>query len=147
MRTRVVVLTATALAAAVLAGGCTGGTGEPGSTPSPSGGDVTATPQPPVESPPPESPEPFSPPPRVKPEPTVTAGELSLTGDVVEGVEAGCRLLRTPSGDYLLVVRPEVDGPLLRPGNRVTVRGRLEPELLSYCQQGTPFVVTAASRA
>jgi hypothetical protein len=83
----------------------------------------------------------------VKPEPTVTTGELSLTGDVVEGVEAGCRLLRTPSGDYLLVVRPEVDGPLLRPGNRVTVRGRLEPELLSYCQQGTPFVVTAAGRA
>ena len=72
--------------------------------------------------------------------PPATAGTLTLTGTVTPGVEPGCLLI----DGYLLV-----DGPrdVLRAGNRVTVTGRVEPDLMTTCQQGTPLRVQSAKRA
>jgi hypothetical protein len=65
---------------------------------------------------------------------------LTLTGTVQAGVEADCLLLQ----GYLLVGGPR---DLLRGGDRVTVTGRVQPDLMTTCQQGTPFVVETAEPA
>jgi hypothetical protein len=58
----------------------------------------------------------------------------TLTGIVAAGVESQCLLL----GEYLLVGG---DRAVLRAGARVAVTGRVVPDLMTTCQQGTPFVV------
>jgi hypothetical protein len=42
-----------------------------------------------------------------------------------------------------------VGGPrdVLKPGARVTVTGHSQPDLMTTCQQGTPFVVDTAKPA
>jgi hypothetical protein len=65
-------------------------------------------------------------------------GEMTLTGQIVEGVEAGCRLL----DDYLLLPGPGISRDDIRAGLTVTVRGRVERGMMTTCQQGTPFIVT-----
>jgi hypothetical protein len=60
----------------------------------------------------------------------------TLTGTVVAGVEANCLLLN----QYLLVGG---DRSKLRAGAKVTVTGRARPDLMTTCQQGTPFQVEA----
>ena len=61
----------------------------------------------------------------------------TLTGTVAAGVEHGCLLL----DGYLLVGG---DRAVIRAGARLTVTGRVVPDLITTCQQGTPFVVTSA---
>lgn len=69
----------------------------------------------------------------------------TLTGQVEEGVEAGCTILRTNDGrNFTLVGR--VEG-LLDLAGPVTVRGRVDPELMSHCMQGPIFVVEAIDRS
>lgn len=67
------------------------------------------------------------------------AGASTLTGTVSAGVEPGCLVL----DGHLLVF----DDPALKskaePGAQVTVSGRADPGLMTTCQQGTPFLVTA----
>lgn len=161
MRTRMAVVAA--LAVALLAG-CAGEGGSADATPSPEERVTSQEPDPPPVSPSPATPPPgagapgaASPgavppsrgpratpltPPRTKPAPTVSEGELTVTGRVVEGVEPGCLLLHSGASEYLLVLSRHVDRSALAPGAEVTVRGRLEPNLLSTCQQGTPFIVS-----
>ncbi|WP_143134059.1 hypothetical protein [Actinoplanes philippinensis] len=61
----------------------------------------------------------------------------TLTGIVTAGVEHRCLLL----GEYLLVGG---DRTVIRAGARLAVTGRKVPDLVTTCQQGTPFVVTSA---
>ncbi|WP_425437170.1 hypothetical protein [Micromonospora wenchangensis] len=74
--------------------------------------------------------------PRLPPGP----GATELTGTVEAGVEPGCLLL---DGHQL------VGGPkdVLAAGARVTVTGRAQPDLMSTCQQGVPFLVESARRS
>ena len=73
------------------------------------------------------------------------AGELTVTGTVIEGVEPGCLLLDAEGGQrYLLVGGDRAE---LRAGSRVAVTGRVERDLLSTCQQGEPLVVSAIGPA
>jgi hypothetical protein len=65
--------------------------------------------------------------------------DVSVRGTVKDGVEPGCVLLATDQQTYLLVGG---DKTALKSGSVVTVYGRPEPELMSTCQQGTPFRVT-----
>ena len=58
------------------------------------------------------------------------------------GVEQGCLVLQAADADYLLVGG---DRSVLRPGARVTVRGRADSSLVTTCQQGTAFAVASAS--
>jgi len=85
--------------------------------------------------------QPSSPPPTDRPvPPSDKPGRLTLTGTVRPGVEADCLLLQ----GYLLVGGPR---DLLHGGGRVKVTGRVQPDLMTTCQQGTPFVVEAAEPA
>jgi hypothetical protein len=72
------------------------------------------------------------------------AGQVTVTGTVVEGVEGGCLLLEGGGTRYLLVGG---DRSQLRSGARVAVTGRVDRGLLSTCQQGEPLVVSAVKPA
>ena len=78
--------------------------------------------------------------PATRPAQPPSPGPQTLTGVVTAGVEPGCVLLDI----YLLVGGPR---DLFTSGARVTVTGRVEPGLMSTCQQGTPFLVDSAKRA
>ncbi|MEU3453915.1 hypothetical protein ABZ671_09965 [Micromonospora sp. NPDC006766] len=71
---------------------------------------------------------------------SASPGTTTLTGTVQAGVEPSCLLL---DGNLL------VGGPreALKPGARVTVTGHAQPDLMTTCQQGTPFVVEAVKPA
>ncbi|MET7370937.1 hypothetical protein [Micromonospora arida] len=99
----------------------------PDPTPSPATGTPTVPPG--VKTPKPGGP---STPPGV--------GATTLSGTLQGGVEPGCVLL----DGYLLLGGPR---DVLMPGARVEVTGRVEPGMMTTCQQGTPFVVTAAHRS
>ena len=89
--------------------------------------------------------------PNLSPSPLTTSGgisggkspdagaEITLTGEIEEGVEAGCMLLRAGDRAYLLLGG---DRNMIRQGGRVTVRGKPQPGLMTTCQQGTPFQVS-----
>jgi hypothetical protein len=96
---------------------------------------------------PPSPPEPLRPsPPLAKSSPPRTPASpqppqvRTLTGTVGAGVEPNCVLL----DGFLLVGGPR---DLLRPGARVTVTGRVRSDLMTTCQQGTPFAVESAKPA
>lgn len=67
-------------------------------------------------------------------------GLSSLTGTVTTGVEPNCLLI-----DGFLLIGG--DRAVLKPGARVTVTGRVDRDVVTTCQQGTPFVVTRAAPA
>ena len=87
---------------------------------------------------------PTTPPVTVTTAPTPPAGEVTVAGEVIEGVEGNCLLLEAPGGPFLLVGG---DRDELRPGARVAVTGRVDRDLLSICQQGVPLVVTSIEPA
>ncbi|MFG3419530.1 hypothetical protein [Micromonospora sp. NPDC048063] len=141
-------LAASALAVCVALSACGGQDGAGGiHTPSPTGAPVTTPPSPDPTTPgaPPTSDDasgPVLPPPTKRPgRPTSSppAGGTTLTGTVTPGVEPNCLLL----GNYLLIGGPR---DVLKPGAKVTVTGRVQPDLLTTCQQGTPFQVDTARR-
>jgi hypothetical protein len=66
------------------------------------------------------------------------AGPKTLTGTITAGVEPGCLLL----DDHLLIINDAELRSAARTGATVTVTGRVEPGMMTTCQQGTPFVVT-----
>ncbi|MEV5765834.1 hypothetical protein AB0L34_14880 [Micromonospora sp. NPDC052213] len=141
-------LAASALAVCVALSACGGQDGGGDiPTPSPTGAPVTTPPNPDPTTPGamPTSDDasgPVLPPPTKRPgRPTSSppAGGTTLTGTVTPGVEPNCLLL----GDYLLIGGPR---DVLKPGAKVTVTGRVQPDLLTTCQQGTPFQVDTARR-
>jgi hypothetical protein len=75
---------------------------------------------------------------------TPPAGEVTVTGTVVEGVEPNCLLLAGGGRTYLLVGGDRAE---LRAGTRVAVTGRVDRGLLSTCQQGEPLVVASIEAA
>lgn len=64
---------------------------------------------------------------------------MRLRGVVQPGVEAGCRVLATDGGQYLLLAG---EGLVVPMGTEVIVEGRPIPDAVSYCQQGIPFAVS-----
>ena len=63
----------------------------------------------------------------------------TLTGTITAGVEPDCLLLE----DHLLVIQDPKLKAAAKVGATVTVTGRAERGMMTTCQQGTPFVVTA----
>ncbi|MDG4767816.1 hypothetical protein O7632_27525 [Solwaraspora sp. WMMD406] len=63
-----------------------------------------------------------------------TSRPMTLTGTIVPGVEHNCFLL----DGYLLVGGTS---ELIQAGTRVSVTGHVQPDLMTTCQQGIPFVV------
>jgi len=110
----------------LLAAGCANGGTDAGATPAPvpSASDVVDLPLPSAK-------------------PGVSAGGNTISGTVSAGIEPSCLLLQDASGSHLLIF----DEPSLRAqakvGDKVTLVGRSDPSMMSTCQQGTPFVVSA----
>ncbi len=121
-----------ALFACAALAACASPGSEPASQDS-TGGSVTST------SSPDPSGTPSDPTAPTGPMPT-SPGSTTLTGTVQAGVEPNCLLL---DGNLL------VGGPrdVLKAGARVTVTGHPQPDLMTTCQQGTPFVVEAVKPA
>ncbi|MET8348824.1 MULTISPECIES: hypothetical protein [unclassified Micromonospora] len=141
MRTFRLVVSALVVCAALSA--C-GGTDGP-ATPTPSGSSpATGQPSPSAAVPPTPGPVTPTPAPTLKPPggPTVPppVGATELTGTITPGVEPNCVLL----DGYLLIGGPR---DVLTAGAKVTVTGRVEPGMMTTCQQGTPFVVESAHRS
>jgi hypothetical protein len=129
-----------ALAALLLATGCAGPAGESGPTPDPSAGGTVSSPS---DQPSPtqwDTPALPLPPRSGKPRPGSTpSGTITIAGTVDEGVEPNCVLLN----GYLLLGGPR---ELFVSGARVAVTGRVEPDMMTTCQQGIPLVVESARR-
>jgi hypothetical protein len=133
--------------AALLAGALAGGL-LVGCASSTDGG--TAQPGESMSSTSPESQSPHGLPPTGRvypPSPTPTTyqeGEMTLTGEVQVGVEYGCLVMKAGDRTYLLLGG---DRQLVRAGNRITVRGKPNPGMITTCQQGTPFEIIEARAA
>ena len=63
--------------------------------------------------------------------------KVRVEGTVSDGIEPGCRVLRSKGVVYVLIWR---DGTLVA-GQQVKVEGTLQPGLATTCQQGTPLLV------
>lgn len=110
MRTHRILISIVATLALVTLGACAEDAGDPGS---------------PGETSPPAT------------SPGSTMPAETITGQLTEGVEAGCVILRTEQEDYLLLV----NGAQLPASGTVTVRGYADPSMATTCQQGVPFIV------
>ena len=137
VRARTAALTvAGGLALVVGLGACGGGT--PGGTAS--GG--AASPTPTAATPSGATPSPTG----RKPTPTVSSSalplheEISVTGQVIEGLRPQCVVLQTANRRFVLTGAP---ARTLRRGDRVAVVGVPRPDLLSPC--GAILVVTHAA--
>ncbi len=114
------------LVALALAGCANGGSGDPAGAPAqqPSSAPAATSAAPTEESG------------TVKPP---AGGTQTLTGTITAGVEPNCLLLE----DRLLIFSDPELRSAAKAGATVTVTGRVEPGMMTTCQQGTPFVVTA----
>lgn len=70
-------------------------------------------------------------------------GTQTLSGTVTSGVEPGCLLLSGGAGSHLLIFDDAALRSRARVGTKITVTGRAEPDMMTTCQQGTPFLVAA----
>ncbi|MEU4712741.1 hypothetical protein AB0F73_03605 [Micromonospora purpureochromogenes] len=145
MKTPRMVLAALVACAALTACGGQDGDDRTGA-PSPSeGSPVTSTPSsdptgvPPSTALPPTALPPTKRPP-VGPSVPPGPGATTITGTVQAGVEPNCLLVE----GYQLIGGPR---DVLTVGARVTVTGQPKPDMMTTCQQGTPFVVESARRS
>ena len=121
--------------------------GRPGATTVPASPTVTASPSslPPSDVPPPvdgsSAPPGSGLPSRVDPAPA-PGRQITVEGVVEPGVEAGCKILTTPSGSYQLLGSDE-QVPL---GVRVRIRGEALTSVSTTCQQGTPLRIISVTR-
>jgi hypothetical protein len=138
------------LAAVLLVGGCAA------QDPAAPGGPTTApsdvaSPTPPSSPTATRTPDPrptYRPSPR--PKGTITlpgepskpaAGAMELTGTVTAGVEGGSCLLL----DGYLLINP--NPRVVREGATIRVTGRVRMDMMTTCQQGTPFEIETAEPA
>jgi len=125
---RIVSVVVAAVLAAALSG-CGAAGDNQNAAPSESGGSVSNSALPPSG--------------RVYPTPTPSqkyqAGEVTISGQPEEGVEGNCLVMRSSGTLYLLLGG---NRQLLTSGQRVSVKGRPNPGLMTTCQQGTPFEVS-----
>jgi hypothetical protein len=70
-----------------------------------------------------------------------SATSLVLTGQVEQGVEAGCLILKDAGKSYELMGG---DPAVVKAGARVRVTGYVAVGVMSHCMQGQPFRVTEA---
>jgi hypothetical protein len=70
--------------------------------------------------------------------------ERTLRGSVQEGVEANCIVLDADDGNTYLLLGG--DRQVLAGGGRVEVKGLVQPDLMTTCQQGIPVTVTTVRK-
>lgn len=73
-----------------------------------------------------------------------SVGQVTIRGQATDGVESGCVVLAADDGmTYLLLGG---DRTVIGGGGRLEVVGEPQPDLLTTCQQGTPFQVSSVRR-
>lgn len=70
---------------------------------------------------------------------------MTITGTVESGVEAGCLILEYDGTVYGIF--GNYDRSVVYAGAEVTLSGYTDLGMMSFCQQGTPFVVEEAESA
>jgi hypothetical protein len=68
---------------------------------------------------------------------------MIISGTVSAGVEPHCLLLRDAAGAHSLYFHDESLRSSVAAGSKVTLTGHPEPGMMTTCQQGEPFIVTA----
>lgn len=71
-------------------------------------------------------------------------GTMTIRGVIEEGVEAGCLILKADDGKSYLLLGG--DRALITSGGRLEAVGEPQPDIMTTCQQGTPFSVTQLRR-
>jgi hypothetical protein len=71
--------------------------------------------------------------------------QITITGTVESGVESGCLVLEHDGTVY--GIYGNYDSAVVYAGAKVTLRGQVDPGMMTTCQQGTPFVVEEAETA
>jgi hypothetical protein len=66
-----------------------------------------------------------------------------ISGTVSAGVEPHCLVLRDAAGAHSLYFHDESLRSSVAAGSKVTLTGHPEPGMMTTCQQGEPFIVTA----
>jgi hypothetical protein len=72
-----------------------------------------------------------------------SASSQTITGTVSAGVEPHCLILRDAAGSHSLYFHDESLRSSAPAGSHVTLTGHPEPGMMTTCQQGEPFIVTA----
>lgn len=71
--------------------------------------------------------------------------KVTVTGLLEEGVEAGCLVITDDeNGQVYTVTGPDLPD---RIGQRLTVTGTVDPDMVSYCQQGSILLVDEVTPA
>jgi hypothetical protein len=122
----------------LLVAGCANGSDEAASTSSGSVPSAAASSA--ADLPPSALPE------ATKPGKPAAGNTTTITGTVASGVEPNCTLLtETGGGTHLLVFKDETLRSAVTPGSKVSVTGTPQPGMMSTCQQGEPFLVSAVT--
>jgi hypothetical protein len=79
-----------------------------------------------------------------KPGTPLPGATVTLRGTAGEGVEAGCVILNADDGRVYELVGG--DQQVIMSGGRIEVQGVLQPDIMSYCQQGTLVSVQSVRR-
>lgn len=75
--------------------------------------------------------------------PPADSAAQTLSGTVTAGVEPNCLLLAGGGKEHLLIFDDETMKAAAKVGTQVTVEGREQPDMMTTCMQGTPFLVTS----
>ena len=70
----------------------------------------------------------------------------TLSGTLSAGVEPHCLILRDATGSHSIYFHDESLRAQAPAGAHVTLVGHPEPGMMTTCQQGVPFIVTAVSK-
>lgn len=70
---------------------------------------------------------------------------MTITGTIEPGVESGCLVMTYDGAVYGIF--GQFDRAVVHTGAEVTLRGYLDHGMVSFCQQGIPFVVEEAEPA
>jgi hypothetical protein len=81
--------------------------------------------------------------PSSSPSASPSASSQTITGTVSAGVEPHCLILRDAAGSHSLYFHDESLRSSAPAGSHVTLSGHPEPGMMTTCQQGEPFIVTA----
>ncbi|SDE56800.1 hypothetical protein [Glycomyces harbinensis] len=71
--------------------------------------------------------------------------QTTISGTVASGVETGCLVLE--HNGTLYGIYGSFDSSVVYAGATVTLHGKVEADMMTTCQQGTPFVVEDAESA
>ena len=80
------------------------------------------------------------------PPPSPAPSTETISGLVSAGVEPHCLILRDKTGSHALYFHDESLRASAPAGANVTLTGHAEPGMMTTCQQGEPFIVTAVRK-